>query len=427
MTPDRCLLEEATPAAPPAPGAAMRLPRVPPCLLGAQQHTTVGYDGLRRVALMVTPECGGDFREQAWEAVTTLRAILRQQGEPMTVTVQTVFIADPALAPVAREIFSAYYGEAQPLTLFVAQPPCGGVALALEAWAVSTTGVKVTRHTPQLVTVEHDGLRWIHASAGSFLSDSRSAYVQSSDTFADLERVLRAADASFADVVRVWLYQGGITEKEQGEERYREMNRARSDFFAHVPFAANPRLAAGRGHAVYPASTGIGTQEQGLVGTCLALQTQRRDVQLLSLENPRQTSAFDYPPEYSAKSPKFSRAMALRTGRHVTTWISGTASIRDALTLHPDDVVRQTEVTLDNIERLISPENFAQHGWAGCGARLSDLAKVRVYVKHAHDFAACRKVCEQRLGRIPALYAQADVCRPDLLVEIEGVAFSAAP
>jgi len=45
-------------------------------------------------------------------------------------------------------------------------------------------------------------------------------------------------------------------------------------------------------------------------------------------------------------------------------------------------------------------------------------------VKHHDDYEKCRAVCERRLGRIPAIYAQADVCRPDLLVEIEGVAFS---
>ena len=150
-----------------------------------------------------------------------------------------------------------------------------------------------------------------------------------------------------------------------------------------------------------------------------------KDVRLLSLENPGQTSAFDYPKEYSRKSPKFSRAMALRIGDHLTTWISGTASIVNAATVHPGDAARQTEQTLDNIEKLIAPENFARHGWADAGASLRDLAKVRVYVKRPEDYETCRAVCERRLGAIPAIYALADVCRPDLLVEIEGVAFSA--
>jgi len=154
------------------------------------------------------------------------------------------------------------------------------------------------------------------------------------------------------------------------------------------------------------------------------LQTNREDVQLMALENPLQTSAFDYPKEYSIKSPKFARAMAVRAGEYVTTWISGTASIVNAETVHPGDIVKQTEQTLTNIEKLIAPENFARHGWADAGATLADLAKIHVYVKHPKDYEKVRQVCERRLGRLPAIYAVADVCRPDLLVEIEGVAFS---
>jgi len=397
---------------------------IPPCLLGLQHHTTVGYDGLKRVAMMVTPTCGGSFRNQAWEAVSTIRAILRQQGEPMVVTTQTVFVADAADVPVARQIFDASYGEEMPLTLFVVQPPCGGVGIAIEAWAISTRTVSVGHHGPHLVTVEHDGLRWIHASAGSLNIGKRTTYEQSTEAFEALGKTLSGVHASFTDVVRTWLYQGNITEEEDGVERYRELNRARTDFFDQYDFAANPLAATSHGHPIYPASTGIGTLEHGLIATCLAVQTDRKDVQLLSLENPQQIPAFDYPKEYSRKSPKFSRAMAIRIGDHLTTWVSGTASIVDAETVFKDDAAKQTEQTLENIEKLIAADNFARQGWEDCGATLADLAKVRVYVKNAEDFDACRSVCERILGRIPAIYAQADVCRPDLLVEIEGVAFS---
>ena len=397
---------------------------MPPCLMGQQQHTVIKYDGLKRLALMVTPEGGGDFRDQAWETISTIRAILRQQGEPMTVTMQTVFIADASDVPAARQLFEAYFGEEMPLTLFVVQPPCCGAGLAVEAWAISTKTVSVGYHGPHLVTVEHDGIRWIHASAGSINQGKRSAYQQAEEAFAALGKVLGAVHASFADVVRVWLYQGGIVEVEEGVERYRELNRARTDFFENYDFNANPLAKQQIGHAIYPASTGIGTLEHGLVTTSLSVQTDREDVEILSLENPQQTSAFDYPKEYSIKSPKFARAMAIRIGDHLTTWVSGTASIVNSETVHIGDAAGQTEQTLDNIEKLISAENFARQGWADAGATLADLAKIRVYVKHLEDYQKCREVCERRLGQIPAIYAQADVCRPDLLVEIEGVAFS---
>jgi enamine deaminase RidA (YjgF/YER057c/UK114 family) len=108
------------------------------------------------------------------------------------------------------------------------------------------------------------------------------------------------------------------------------------------------------------------------------------------LENPLQISAFDYPKEYSVKSPKFARAMAVRVGNHVTTWVSGTASIVNAETVHKGDAMKQTEQTLTNIEKLIAPENFARHGWADAGATLADLAKIHVYVKHPEDFDKVR-------------------------------------
>jgi enamine deaminase RidA (YjgF/YER057c/UK114 family) len=116
--------------------------------------------------------------------------------------------------------------------------------------------------------------------------------------------------------------------------------------------------------------------------------------------------------------------MAVVIGDYVTTWISGTASILNAESVHLGDIERQTEQTIDNIERLISRENFERHGLAGIGARLADLAKVRVYVKRQQDYEKCREICERRFGDLPTIYAFADVCRSELLVEIEGAAFS---
>ncbi len=387
-------------------------------------YTVVSYDGLTRLAITVTPSCGGNFRDQAWETISIIREILRQQSEPMVLTMQTVFVADANDVPAAQKLFEAYFGEEMPLTLFVVQPPCGDAALAVEAWAISTRTVEVGYHGPHLVTVEHDGLRWVHASSGAIHLAGRSPYAQAEEAFAALNKRLKSIGVPFRDVVRLWLYQGGITELEGEIERYRELNRGRTDFYDGVDFASNPLARDSSGHATYPASTGIGTGEHGLVLTSIAVQSDRDDVAILPLENPQQMSAFDYPAEYSKKSPKFSRAMGIRIGDHLTTWISGTASIVNSETVHVGDIAGQTDQTLDNIEKLISQENYARQGWPDAGATLADLAKVRIYVKHPEDYEKCREVCERRLGGIPAVYAQAEVCRPDLLVEIEGVTFS---
>ena len=158
--------------------------------------------------------------------------------------------------------------------------------------------------------------------------------------------------------------------------------------------------------------------------SCIALSTPRNDVRLIPLENPRQTSAFDYAADHSPRSPKFARAMAVASGNAATIFISGTASITDETSRHLDDVEAQTHQTLDNVAALISRDNLTRHGASGLGATLSELALVRVYIKHQADYEKVRAICEARLGELPTIHAVADVCRPELLVEIEGVAFS---
>ena len=175
---------------------------------------------------------------------------------------------------------------------------------------------------------------------------------------------------------------------------------------------------------VYPASTGIGTAGRGIVLSAIALVSDRSDIRAVPLENPRQTAAYDYAASYSPQSPKFSRAMVLSCGTYTTIFISGTASITHSQTRHPGDAVKQTEETLDNIAALIAEENLARHGLPGLGTSLASLGFARVYIKRPEDYTAVRAICEQRLGKLPTIYAIADICRPELLVEIEGVAFS---
>jgi enamine deaminase RidA (YjgF/YER057c/UK114 family) len=402
--------------------------KMPPCLLSNQQHTVVNLDRVCRVALMVTPQPSDRVIDQAWEAVSTIRAIMKQQSVSMTVTMQTVFVRSAEDIAAIRKLFEAYYGDQMPSTNFIVQPPCGGQALAIEAWALGGNDVDVQFLSPDVVSVAYDGLRWIYVAGISSPPSSAGAYEQSEYALEQLANRLELANATFDDVPRVWLYQGKITASEQDEthqeiERYRELNRARTDFF-HQQEELGRMVVSRDGHVCYPASTGIGMADGGLIVSCMALQTLRDDVRLVPLENPEQTSAFDYACRFSAQSPKFSRAMAVRIGDYVTIWVSGTASILNSESVHVGDVEKQTEQTIDNIEQLISSENLERHGLAGAGAKLTDLAKIRVYVKRQEDYEKCREVCQRRFGALPSIYAQADVCRSELLVEIEGVAFS---
>lgn len=334
-----------------------------------------------------------------------------------------VFLRDGSNEAECRAAIQLHFGDVQPILNFVVQPPCSGAALGAELWALGGTNVEVRRYNPHLISVESDGIRWIHCGDVRGEVNGNDSYGESLSAFRQLEQHLAMADVGFEDVVRTWIYINQITEGPDGKQRYQELNRARTDFFDGIKLCGK-LSAPWAPDKIYPASTGIGTQGREIVMSCMALASERPDVFVMPLENPQQTSAYAYERVYSPKTPKFSRAMAVVQGHFVSTLVSGTASIVNSVTMHPGDVVKQTAQTIENIEKLIAPENFACHGLPGGGASLKDIAKLRVYVKHLADYERCRAYCEERLPGVPAIYLHADVCRPDLLVEIEAVTFS---
>jgi enamine deaminase RidA (YjgF/YER057c/UK114 family) len=236
-------------------------------------------------------------------------------------------------------------------------------------------------------------------------------------------RQLSGVKVRFAQTLRTWFYLGGIVDGDGPYQRYAEFNRARSDFFHSIRFGPgtpNKNLV----RPAYPASTGIGVAGRGVMMSAISVATDRSDVCAVPLENPRQMAAYDYSEDCSPDRPKFSRAMALSCGTTATIFISGTASIIHQQTRHAGNIARQTAEALDNIAALIDEENFARSGLPGLGSSLASLALARVYVKRPGDYAQVRDICDRRLGDVPTVYAVADICRKDLLVEIEGVAFS---
>ena len=116
--------------------------------------------------------------------------------------------------------------------------------------------------------------------------------------------------------------------------------------------------------------------------------------------------------------------MAVAVADECMIFVSGTASIIDSESQHIEDPVKQTEQTLDNIAALIDGQNLDKHGIPGFSCGLGNLECVRVYVKRPSEYKAIQQVCERRLPKVPILYTIADVCRPELLVEIEGIALA---
>ncbi|NLY02327.1 MAG: hypothetical protein GXY83_40090 [Rhodopirellula sp.] len=389
-------------------------------------YSVVELHNVRHIFAAAVPRTGMTLREQTQDALGTIRRVIdEQQGARGSIVHQAVFIRDYSLKEECRRLIKDFYGSELPATTYIAQPPCQGKLISIEALGVGSreNEVEIERRSEDLVITRHSGVSWIHCAQVVPEMTGGGVYDRSVNAFVAMRRRLDSAGVPFDNVIRTWLYLGDIVGPEGETQRYKELNRARTDYYEDIPFCQDKLPGCIKG-PVFPASTGIGTNNGDVVMSCIAISTDRKDLKLIPLENPFQTSACDYAAEYSPKSPKFARAMALSCGECATIFVSGTASITDSESRHLDDAAAQTHQTLDNIEALISERNFEGHGTPGLGATLDDLALVRVYIKRQEDYAQTRAACEARFGEVPTIYAIADVCRPELLVEIEAVAFS---
>ena len=207
----------------------------------------------------------------------------------------------------------------------------------------------------------------------------------------------------YPHLLRIWNYVPDINRETLGIERYRQFNRARQ----HALSACGRAL---RGSV--PAASALGAAS----GSPLVVYFLAARVAPVFIENPRQISAYRYPRQYGSHAPVFSRAALLRQRDALTLFISGTASIRGHRSIHVGDTAAQTRETLTNIEALLEEANRVERA---ARFSLGSLA-CKVYVRRPADLPVIRA----ELARIlePAsrvLYLQADICRQDLLVEIE--------
>ena len=144
----------------------------------------------------------------------------------------------------------------------------------------------------------------------------------------------------------------------------------------------------------------------------------------IPIDNPKQISAHTYSEnvlvgdDCSLKTtPKFERARYMELFGKKLVFVSGTASIVGERTVGAGDPIEQTRVTISNMEQLYS--NGALKEVANYNLR-PKFGHVRVYIKNKSDFSDIKKTFENHFGNLPVVYIVADICRENLLVEIEG-------
>ncbi|MDG4867778.1 hypothetical protein P8631_07165 [Guyparkeria sp. 1SP6A2] len=207
---------------------------------------------------------------------------------------------------------------------------------------------------------------------------------------------------------RVWQYLPAInaTDPHTGMERYRLFNQGRSAAFA----AAGHNVADSA-----PAACALGCDDTER-GRLIFLAADKASI---PIENPRQVAAYHYPPAYGPRSPIFARAIVAGGISHDWLFISGTASITGHLTRHVDDIVAQTRETLANLEAVRQAANERMTGRSP-QFDFDQHTLFRVYLRHPDHLAAVRDCMSAWLDEPAKIgFLKADICRSDLLVEIE--------
>ena len=213
------------------------------------------------------------------------------------------------------------------------------------------------------------------------------------------ESILKKLDADMLSVPRTWMWLGDIL------SWYDDFNHIRNTFFAERGVIKKD------GTHSMPASTGIGlAPAEG--GKCsmdlIAVLEPKNSIQYLQ-STEKQGTAFEY-------GSAFSRACRAVTPAGQTVFISGTASIdADGATTNIDDPMGQINTTIDNVHTALKDMNCRNKDVVQVVAycKTTDVEKIFNDIRHKFDWPWVTVIC--------------DICRPDLLFEIEATAMPGKP
>ncbi|MHC4708700.1 MAG: RidA family protein, partial [Planctomycetota bacterium] len=220
---------------------------------------------------------------------------------------------------------------------------------------------------------------------------SHSDTEQARETFEKMEQALGHAQMDFSHVVRTWLYINRIL------AWYDDFNSVRNGFFAE-------RRVLER---TMPASTGIGAGNcagAAVVAEAFAIKPKRDTVRIQEVTSPLQCPAPDY-------KSSFSRAVEVAFSDHRRLYVSGTASIqRDGTTAHIGDTAKQIALTMEVVEAILDSRRMS----------FSDVSRAIAYFKDIDDAPLFDTYCQKEgLSLLPIAVAHGDICRDELLFEIE--------
>lgn len=344
--------------------------------------------------LTVTPRGPGSLDEQLATLLDAYRGALRDAGlEPESAVLRRFYASDLA-NQAALLAGTPLASRAAGAVSWVGQSPSPPAKLALWAWHIDAGQRELG---PGHLSLRRDGLTH-HWTCGVAAPGPESAEEQTRRVLAEYERRLDGWGMSLADhLVRTWFFVPHI------DRNYAGLVTARREFFAARGLLPETH---------YVASTGIEGREVDPAALVLL------DAYAIAGLRPAQVSYLKAPERLSPThlyGVTFERGTAIDYTDRRQVFISGTASIDAAgRIVHPGDVSRQLERTLDNVAALL----------AVAGAGLDDVLSYAVYLRDPADHALVWRGLRERCGGAPMTVVAAPVCRPGWLVEVECVAMT---
>ncbi len=318
--------------------------------------------------------------------------------------------------------------ESVPTYSVIAQPPADNLLISIEITLLENKSEDLSiefkrLHEIPYTIIESSQGKEVYAGGISAKTPGLSLSMQVEESYKLMKDILDAESLSFSDIVRQWNYVENIVHINQSDNKpvqnYQLLNDTRSVYYSQSDFKNG-----------YPAATGIGMNYGGILLEFYAIKPTK-SIDIIPVKNPKQTDAYNYPQEVlignssrektGKNTPKFERAKYISLNGHKLIFISGTASILHEKTIGVNDVTKQTMVTIDNISELVAEKNLKHSGVRDISGTMN-YTFLRIYVKDASDLASVKDICDRKFKDIPKSYLIADICRDDLLVEIEGVA-----
>lgn len=311
----------------------------------------------------------------------------------------SVHFGAPHAVPPGRSALATFrYGPMRP-----GDPePAGGLVVDVPLVAAGSATAEIWSARGPIESGEIGGVPIARAGAvlfGVHRAPAEGVGELEHATFTAYSRILRATRG--LHLYRFWNTVPRINTDESGLERYKLFCRGRSLAFE--------RHFGERFPSYLPAASAVGSDAGDLVIVFMAGEGAPEH-----RENPRQVAAWAYPECYGPRSPSFARATRLPPPLGGAILLSGTASVVGHQSIHPGNTQAQVNETVRNLDALLAE---------GGDGRPPVVKRLKAFVRHPGDFGLVREALERAYGtNVPVLTLRADICRTELLVEIEGIA-----